>query len=51
MGESEILERLITLPKETEWVEFKQNNSRADDIGEYISALSNGACLHDQLWA
>ena len=48
MGELELLEHLASLPKETEWVEFKLNNSRPDDIGEYISALSNGACLHDQ---
>src|SRR5260221_14734118 len=46
MGEAELLESLISLPNETEWVEFKLDNSRPDDIGEYISALSNGACLH-----
>lgn len=48
MGEPELLEKLISLPNETEWVEFKLNNSRPDDLGAYISALSNGACLHDQ---
>lgn len=48
MGEEELLENLIRLPHETEWVEFKLNNSRPDDVGEYISALSNGACLHDK---
>ncbi|MEZ5069574.1 MAG: putative DNA binding domain-containing protein [Bacteroidales bacterium] len=35
-----------SLPKETEWIEFKTNNSQ--DIGEYISALSNSACIHDE---
>jgi len=34
---------LLELPKETEWLEFKQNNSKPDEIGEYISALSNSA--------
>lgn len=49
MTEKEIIDRLpelLALPKETEWVEFKHNNHRASDIGEYISALSNSACLH-----
>ncbi len=34
--------------RETEWVEFKHNNSDPDEIGEYISALSNAAALHGQ---
>jgi len=34
---------LLKLPKETEWVEFKHNNDKPDEIGEYISALSNSA--------
>lgn len=34
------------LPAETPWLEFKQNNSNPDDIGEYISALGNMAALH-----
>lgn len=32
---------------ETEWVEFKANNSDPESIGEYISALSNSAALLD----
>ena len=40
------IQDLINLPHETEWVEFKQNNFNPDKIGEYISALSNSACLH-----
>ncbi|HEY9705860.1 MAG TPA: RNA-binding domain-containing protein [Allocoleopsis sp.] len=43
---SKILEQLITLPQETEWVEFKQNNKDPKEIGEYLSALSNSATLH-----
>lgn len=37
---------LASLPRETEWVEFKVNNSKPDEIGEYLSALSNSATLH-----
>ncbi len=34
------------LPAETQWLEFKHNNSNPEDIGEYISALGNMAALH-----
>lgn len=37
--------QLATLPSETEWVEFKENNSSPQEIAEYISALSNAATL------
>ncbi len=40
------LEELRRLPAETEWVEFKHNNSNPEEIGEYICAISNGAALH-----
>jgi len=40
-----LLKELCALPKETEWVEFKVNKAKPDDIGEYISALSNSAAL------
>lgn len=36
------------LPAETGWVEFKENNSNPEDIGEYLSALSNTAALQGQ---
>jgi predicted HTH transcriptional regulator len=36
---------LRKLPHETGWVEFKENNSNPEDIGEYLSALSNTAAL------
>jgi predicted HTH transcriptional regulator len=42
------LDSLIALPAETEWVEFKHNNDDPEMIGEYLSALSNAAVLHDQ---
>src|SRR3990167_1726605 len=40
-----ILHELRSFPMETEWVEFKQNNDSPDEIGEYISALSNAAAF------
>lgn len=43
-----LLDDLRTLPAETEWVEFKVNNDKPEEIGEYISALSNSACLHQK---
>src|SRR5262249_6889072 len=46
-----IVRGLLALPTETEWVEFKLNRAEPNDIGEYISALSNSAALHHQLVA
>lgn len=40
-----LIHELLNLPKETGWVEFKHNNDNPDEIGEYISALSNSATL------
>lgn len=45
---AELIRGLCTLPAETEWVEFKQNLAAPNDIGEYISALSNSAALAGQ---
>jgi len=42
-----IVNDLIKQPNESEWVEFKLNYHSAEEIGERISALSNGACLHN----
>ena len=43
-----LLNELRAQTSETEWLEFKQNNTNHELIGEYISALSNAACLHDK---
>lgn len=43
-----IVDRLLKLPKECEWVEFKMNLKTEEEIGKYISALSNGACLQNE---
>lgn len=50
MKESQLIELvndLVKQPKESEWVEFKLNYHSPDKIGERLSALSNGACLHN----
>jgi predicted HTH transcriptional regulator len=41
-----LLTSLLALPDENEWVEFKYNNDKPEEIGEYISALANAAALH-----
>lgn len=46
MPPATLLPQLLTLPRETEWVEWKENDWRPADIGEYLSALSNSAALH-----
>lgn len=43
-----LIEELRALPKESEWVEFKENNYKPQIIGEYISALSNSACIENK---
>jgi len=40
-----IINELRKLPGETEWVEFKSNNSKPEEIGEYLSALANSSAL------
>lgn len=42
----QLLDELRALEHETEWVEFKENNFKHERIGQYISGLSNSACLH-----
>ena len=42
--------QLVSLTSENEWVEFKHNNYSPEEIGKRISALSNGACLKEQLF-
>ncbi|MFH0893404.1 MAG: ATP-binding protein, partial [Bacteroidota bacterium] len=46
----QLLHDLVLLPDETEWVEFKLNKGSVtnDQIGEYISAMSNGACIKNK---
>jgi ATP-dependent DNA helicase RecG len=44
----ELLNNLVKQPKESEWVEFKLNFHSDEEIGIRISALSNGAAIHNQ---
>ena len=42
-----LLEELVKQPREQQWLEFKLNKGSInnDIIGEYISAMSNGATV------
>ncbi|TPF77943.1 MULTISPECIES: ATP-binding protein [unclassified Bifidobacterium] len=40
-----LVNELVELPAETEWLEFKHNKYTPEMIGEDISALANGAAL------
>ena len=44
----DLLNELVKQPNESEWVEFKLNFHSSEEIGERLSALSNGACIHNQ---
>lgn len=46
-----LVRELCKLPGETEWVEFKVNNSSPQEIGEYLSALANAATLNGKAFA
>lgn len=41
-----LIERLRKEPQETEWLEFKANRYESQELGEYLSALANSACLN-----
>jgi ATP-dependent DNA helicase RecG len=43
----DLLDELTAFPSETEWIEFKMGKGSITDeqIGEYISAMSNGATV------
>lgn len=43
-----LLSELLSIGRETEWIEYKVGNSNESRIGQYLSALSNGAALHDK---
>lgn len=48
----ELIDELRALPKENEWVEFKSGNVTTNDkLGQYISGLSNAACIANQSFA
>ena len=39
-----LLKKLLNLPHETEWLEFKESYAEPERLGRYISGLSNSAC-------
>lgn len=43
-----LIGELRELPRESELVEFKVDNTNPDEIGEYVSALANSAALLDK---
>jgi ATP-dependent DNA helicase RecG len=45
-----LIKDLISAKRETEWIEFKVNNTNPEEIGQYVSSLANAAVLHDQEW-
>ncbi|TLD40777.1 MAG: hypothetical protein JETT_2968 [Candidatus Jettenia ecosi] len=45
-----LVNELRKLPSETEWLEFKQDNDCPEEIGGYISALSNSAVLFSPIF-
>ena len=51
MNHKQLLEKLLAFSRETEWIEFKENNSDPDMIGQRISALANSAALLQQAHA
>lgn len=46
-----LVRELCKLPRETEWVEFKENDGEPEAIGEYLSALANSAALAGKAFA
>jgi ATP-dependent DNA helicase RecG len=44
----DLIDNLRKLPGEVEWVEFKLNYIDPQEVGEYIPALSNSACLAEK---
>jgi len=46
-----IVEELRKYDSEREWFEFKENWFKADELGEYISALSNSAAIAGKKFA
>jgi ATP-dependent DNA helicase RecG len=41
-----LLKRLLSEKTETEWLEFKSQSCESQQLGEYLSALANSACIH-----
>ena len=47
-----LVNEIRLLPHETEWVEIKSSTIKPDEkLGDYISGLSNAACINNQTFA
>ncbi|MGB5064438.1 MAG: ATP-binding protein [Candidatus Competibacter sp.] len=46
-----LVRELCKLPHETEWLEFKADNTDPQEIGEYLSALANAAAYSGKAFA
>ena len=46
-----VVRELVALPRETGWLELKQNKAEPQEIGEYISALANSAATENKAHA
>lgn len=46
-----LVHEICKLDNETEWIELKENNDSPQEIGEYISALSNAAAIEGKATA
>lgn len=44
----QLVATLASLPNETEWVEFKENNDSHETIAKYVSALANSAIYNGE---
>lgn len=47
----DIIEELRKYDSEREWFEFKENWFKVDELGEYVSALSNSAAVAGKKFA
>jgi len=45
-----LIDDLLNFSRENEWVEFKLNFHSAEEVGKCVSAISNSACLHAQVY-
>lgn len=45
---NDLLVSLVQISRENEWLEWKVDDAEPEEIGEYVSALSNAALLHGQ---
>ena len=43
-----LVDRLREQSSETEWLEFKRRRCAPEQLGQYLSALANSACLVDR---